>query len=148
MIFNVYLCICAIFSLKRCTCGKFNYFVFLGFGVPSKNHSKMVTLFQNVWESLILQTLCPPPTLPTGFLNLSQVQVIGADPPKLPNSSTFSPALIFWSPENCRNWGGEPAWHHRGAEVHIQHSHDKWLCIFSLCLNFARHRKVSLCLFL
>jgi len=95
--------------------------------------------------SVMLQTLCTSPTLPTGFLNLSQVQVIGADPPKLPNSSTFSPALIFRSPENCRNWGGEPAWHHRRTQIHSQHSHGKLLlCIFSLCLSTIRILQDSL----
>lgn len=45
----------------------------------------------------------------TGFLNLSQLQVMGAAPPKLHSSSTFSPALILRSPGNWRTWGGEPA---------------------------------------
>lgn len=36
----------------------------------------------------------------TGFLNLSQLQVMGAVPPKLHSSSTFSPALILRSPGN------------------------------------------------
>lgn len=99
--------LCCHFQLKDMLMWEFYLFHFSGFGpgCRSKITIKWGLCFKMLGNhgSIMLKTLCPSPTLPTGFLNFSQVQVIGADPPKLPNSSTFSPALIFRSPENCRN---------------------------------------------
>lgn len=43
----------------------------------------------------------------TGFLNFSQMQLMGGAPENLQRISTFSPARIFMSSGNCSIWGGK-----------------------------------------